>query len=302
MARIFAAANDANFIDKIIDNRPLSMPGWDDAIFRRGDPMCWVRYPTMDSMIRCKDSHYRRLLTQPVGDTGYDEEHVVPRKVNANPGADIWEPVAAALQNDIIFGRLQPREHLVEDDIIARFDITRYAVRRALAELDTIGLVERAPNRGTRVKGYSLDEVVGLFEVRELLEQHAVRRMPSQVNPKLIARLTKIQERHEKVSANGRLVEMFHLNNEFHETLYEACGNPVVAQSIKLYTTQTAPIRMRLFPDAERRKQVVSEHWQMIDALRHDDRDLLCALIRRHMKPTKEAAIQLASPPAYVDA
>jgi DNA-binding GntR family transcriptional regulator len=225
----------------------------------------------------------------------------VPRKVKSDPPVDIWEPIAAALQNEIIFGRLQPREHLVEDELMARFDVSRYVARRALTELEAIGLVAREPNRGTRVKGYSAQEVEGLFEIRELLEKHAVRRMPLRNEPNLVAHLTEIQRRHEKVSKSGRLVDLFHVNNEFHEALYEACGNPLITQAIKTYAIQTAPIRMRLFPDEERRKQAVKDHWEMIDALRHDDRELLCALIGRHLTPTKKAYIQATSLVTHVD-
>jgi DNA-binding GntR family transcriptional regulator len=55
--------------------------------------------------------------------------------------AGLWRVVFDALQEDIIFGRLQPEQHLVEDEVIARLDASRHAVRRAFEELEQIGLI-----------------------------------------------------------------------------------------------------------------------------------------------------------------
>ena len=48
----------------------------------------------------------------------------------------MWRHVADVLQRDIIFGRLQPREHLIEDEIMLRIGASRHAVRRSFDEMD----------------------------------------------------------------------------------------------------------------------------------------------------------------------
>ena len=59
------------------------------------------------------------------------------------------------ISEDILFGRLLPRERLVEDDIIARTGATRHAVRAALQALARDGLVVHLPNRGAQVRGFT---------------------------------------------------------------------------------------------------------------------------------------------------
>ena len=56
------------------------------------------------------------------------------------------------LEEDIIFGRLQPRERLVEDVLIKRFGGKRHVVRQALAELERMGIVVREQNKGAVVR------------------------------------------------------------------------------------------------------------------------------------------------------
>ena len=67
--------------------------------------------------------------------------------------------IAAQLEEDIVLGRLQPRERLIEQDLAIRFETHRAAVRQALFDLDKKGLIVRVPNRGALVRDLSPDEV-----------------------------------------------------------------------------------------------------------------------------------------------
>src|SRR5277367_5929443 len=71
--------------------------------------------------------------------------------------------VVSKLEEDVILGRLHPRERLVEDDLMARLGAKRHVVRQALAELERMGVVERIPNRGARVRAYDTKEVQQLY-------------------------------------------------------------------------------------------------------------------------------------------
>ncbi|MEO3388154.1 GntR family transcriptional regulator [Mesorhizobium sp. CAU 1741] len=199
-----------------------------------------------------------------------------------------WEQVFRDLQREIIFGTLRPRERLVEDEVIARLDATRHAVRRAFAELERVGLAVRLPNRGVQVRDYTLTEVEELYEIRAVLEAQAARRMRLPAPDDLVADLHAIARAHEDASRQERYLDIFLLNNEFHEKLYGHCGNAQLAQAIKSYTFATHPIRSRGFPDAELRRLAVEEHWRILDALSHDDAEHLAELCIAHIQRPKE--------------
>src|ERR1700687_5560265 len=61
--------------------------------------------------------------------------------------------IAKRIEEDIVLGRRQPRERLVEQDLCDLFQTHRGDVRLALFELEKKGLVERIPNRGALVCG-----------------------------------------------------------------------------------------------------------------------------------------------------
>jgi hypothetical protein len=60
------------------------------------------------------------------------------------------------LETDIVFGRLLSRERLVEDELVTRFGAKRHIVRQALGELERMGLVNRARNRGAAVADFPM--------------------------------------------------------------------------------------------------------------------------------------------------
>lgn len=53
------------------------------------------------------------------------------------------EQVTALVEEDIVFGKLHPRERLVEEELMARFSIKRHVARDLLMNLERMGLVER---------------------------------------------------------------------------------------------------------------------------------------------------------------
>ena len=204
-----------------------------------------------------------------------------------------WQLVADQLQNDIISGRIHPRQHLVEDELMDRFDTSRHTARRALDELERLGLAVREPNRGVFVRSYTAREVEDLYELREMLEMRAAERIPTPAPPALVASLTTIQEAHEAASKAGQLAKTLSLNNKFHETLYHACGNPMLIEAVHLYSLRTQPIRMQYSTDARWRQQAVADHWHIIEILRSGDTAKLPALVWEHLQGPKRHYLQL---------
>jgi len=204
-----------------------------------------------------------------------------------------WRRVADALQADIILGRLFPRQRLIEDEVMARFDTTRHAVRSAFDELQRRGLIAREANRGAFVRSYSAQEVEELFEILEVLEAHAIRRMPLPASPALVRRLAEVQKQHRAASERDEYLELFRLNKVFHDTLFDACGNEKLAQLIRDRALLIDPIRMRRIPDLSWRREAVRHHADMVKLLQRGDREALVTLCAAHVEPTKAFYLSL---------
>ena len=200
--------------------------------------------------------------------------------------------IAKRIEEDIVLGRRQPRERLVEQDLCDLFQTHRGDVRLALYELEKKGLVGRIPNRGALVRGLTPREVREIYAVREELEVMAVRIIPFPVEAAAIERLEELQRRHASAIAAGDLLTVFYSNLSFHQLLFGLCGNACLIETIDLLAQKVYGIRSyaNAFPDAlDRARQ---DHQDMIRALRDSRRSELEALTRRHLQPAPEAYIK----------
>lgn len=199
--------------------------------------------------------------------------------------------VVDALEEDIVLGRLHPRERLVEDVLIERFDAKRHTVREALAALERMGLVQRVPNRGAFVRELAPIEVENLYAVRELLELEAARRVVERSTGELVDTLTAIQRRHDAATRARDLASAFRLNIAFHRAFFERCGNPELVEAIEAFGQKAHGIRSLSLGRSGYLSQSGREHWAIVRALQRRDAESVVALCRAHIQVAKRAYI-----------
>ena len=78
------------------------------------------------------------------------------------------------LRAEILAGDLPPGARVVEEQLCRRYGISRGPLREALRLLAEQGLVEHLPRRGARVCDWSPTDIRQLFDIRHVLERHAV--------------------------------------------------------------------------------------------------------------------------------
>lgn len=88
--------------------------------------------------------------------------------------ATLVEVTADRLRDAILSGELVPGEKIVEEQLCADIGISRAPLREALRLLAQQGLVEHLPRRGSRVAEWSPTDILQLFELRNVLERHAI--------------------------------------------------------------------------------------------------------------------------------
>lgn len=200
--------------------------------------------------------------------------------------------VVHALEEDIVLGRLHPRERLIEEDLCDRFAVSRHTLRLALVELARMGLIERFPNRGAQVRSFSIADVEQLYALRDLLETSAAEQIPFPVDKRDLDELKQVQERHDHAVDTDDLVGVFRVNHEFHRKLFGLCRNVYLANAIETHSQQAHSIRFLVLTDKDERNKARKEHHQMIEAIEKGDRERLVALCRSHLPASKMAYLK----------
>jgi DNA-binding GntR family transcriptional regulator len=207
------------------------------------------------------------------------------------------EPTAGemvrVLERDILFGKLRPRERLVEDALMQRFAAKRYVVRQALLDLERIGIVVRSPNRGAAVRDFTVEEVEEIAEVRETLHRRAVQRMRLPADATLIKALQAAQRQHDTAVAARDPSAIDIANEAFHALLFGACGNKLLAGAIAHYAYLSRAMRLYPLVDPALLETLRKEHWAMIEALKKGNRRALTALVVGHIQHSKRIYLQV---------
>ena len=200
------------------------------------------------------------------------------------------ENLVAALQEDIVLGRLAPGARLVEEELAERFHTKRHVLREAFVELERCGLIERRPNRGASVRQLTLEDVNQIYAVREILERAAAAQIV--FDKKHYQTIEAAQKRHDAAVEAGDAKAVFRANFEFHDALFAACGNPYLAAAIDDFRRKTHVVWSYAIVKPEYFRNAQREHRTMLKALRDGDRKRLVELCAVHLDISRQAYVQ----------
>ncbi|MEU4097844.1 GntR family transcriptional regulator [Streptomyces sp. NPDC026673] len=178
--------------------------------------------------------------------------------------------IAGILREEILAGQLTPGTWLRQDEIAARLGASRIPVREALRILESDGLTESFPNRGSRVPMLSLQEVNTYYRMRERLEPLTLIESLPHLAEHHIDRLEGLQDEIENQSDVNRFLL---LDREFHMTTYAGCpSDHLLAITERLWnSTQHYRRAFMVLTDPDRATIVNAEHRLILDAVRRRD-------------------------------
>lgn len=199
----------------------------------------------------------------------------------------IEERVFSQLEEDILTGRLKPRERLVETQLARKMGVSRTPVREAIHRLELKGFVKTIPNIGAIVNDFSTKDLMDIYEIRYNLEELAARLALSNISDEIITRLYEIVKEFEKNVPEKNIRRLIELDDEFHSCLFNASNNFRLSRMIKDLRDLTRVVRHHswYFPRSLMRSHKM--HIEMINALEKRDTSKLKRLVKEHIKYSK---------------
>lgn len=187
------------------------------------------------------------------------------------------------LRAEIAEGRLSPNERLVEHDLVARYGLSRAAVRMALVRLEQDRVVVREPNRGARVRRVTEAEAVEILETRAALEGIAAGHAARHATTDQIAELQRIAAEMARLHARGDLLAMSDANARMHSLILLASGHATVRRVAGSLKSQMVRFQYRTILVAGRADESLAEHAAIVAAIAAGDSDGAEQAMRRHL-------------------
>ena len=185
------------------------------------------------------------------------------------------------LRQEIVTAALPPRMPLSEQELTARFGVSRTPIREALVRLESEGLVRKEANRPYRVRQVSSREYFQSMRLREILEGEAIANAIDKLDPKRLQAI-KTEMLRLREEPKIRVEDHWAADEELHTMIADGSGNAVMAEIIRELRVTTRMFELsglpsRIRPDCE-------EHLTIIAALESGDPAKARAAIEQHIR------------------
>jgi DNA-binding transcriptional regulator YhcF (GntR family) len=125
------------------------------------------------------------------------------------------------LKSAIVDLRLAPGDPLREATLAEQLGVSKTPIREALTRLEQEGLVETTSFKGAVVSGYSRQDLIEIYELRELLENAAARAAAESMSDEDRDRLRRICRESRKLTKGGDAAGLAALISAFDDVLFD---------------------------------------------------------------------------------
>lgn len=177
------------------------------------------------------------------------------------------------IRGDILNGIYKEHEELKEATLGEKMGVSRTPVREALRQLELEGLVEIIPNKGARVTGITKKDIDDIYQIRYLLEGLSARWATEHVTEEQLDKMEETLYLTEFHAAKGNYAQVYELDSQFHELMYEASGSKLLNHILSDFHMYVTRVRRISLANSKRSKNSTEEHRAILTAIKERNAD-----------------------------
>jgi DNA-binding GntR family transcriptional regulator len=210
--------------------------------------------------------------------------------------------VTDTLRQAIVTLGLKPGEAIDKGAVCERLGVSRFPVSEALARLQTEGLVDILPQRGSIVSLVRIADVLEYMLIRKALEAEAVRVVAGNHSPELIDTLER-NMRYQRAAAEIEDQQGFHQRDlEFHDIIFGDMSFTRVKSVIEATRANLDRAR-RLILTPRRLEVTIAEHEKILAGIVAGQGSQAATAMRAHIDSVMTELIAFArgNPSVFAD-
>jgi len=192
------------------------------------------------------------------------------------------------IEKDILNGVFSPGDSLIEHKLSTELGVSRTPVREALRQLELEGLVKTVPNKGAVVVGVSQKDIEDIYAIRMQIEGLAAKWSAENINDEELAALREVVELQEFYVEKGDYLQVWHLDNRFHEIIYDTCRSRPLKFMLSNFHNYIQKARAVSFKSTGRAVLAVREHRNILEAIGVHNGEKAQELTELHIKNAKD--------------
>ena len=196
-----------------------------------------------------------------------------------------------AIKQMIIMNKIVAGTPLVERQLSEALHISRTPIRAALRELVNENLVSFYPGIGMVVSSIRLEDVIEIYEIREVLDVLAIKLFLQTNNDEKINEMREHLKSMEK-SLQEKDFQMFVQHDmDFHSCYFDNTGNMRLGSIMMSLHDQINRFVGLTMNDEEKCRRSFEDHKSVMDAIDEKDYERAEKMVRRHISNNREYQI-----------
>ena len=207
--------------------------------------------------------------------------------LNMNAYLPLRDVVFNTLREAILKGDLKPGERLMELQLASKLGVSSTPIREAIRMLEQEGLAVTTPRKGAEVAKMTLKDMEDVLEIRDALDELAVRIACQKISDEQLKQLEDMKELFEKSTQTGNVKKIAEADVTFHDVIYEATGNPKLVTLLNNLREQVYRYRVEYIKDPKNYPTLIAEHEAILESLKN--RDVKNAVEAMHVHVANQA-------------
>lgn len=195
----------------------------------------------------------------------------------------IREQVYESLKEEIVNGRIQSGEKIIELEYAEKFGVSRTPLREALRMLELEGLVTNAEKGGVTVNYISKEDIEEIYKIRVALESIVLKEILKKDRSCLKPLHSILEETRIALDENMESEALIEIFQRFNHELYEVANLKQVSKLIKHLNEYTKRFRVLCLKDKIRLKEAFLEHCSLVEALEKKDLEEALRINDKHL-------------------
>lgn len=186
------------------------------------------------------------------------------------------------IKEKVVTLELPPSAVIDEHMLMRQLNLGRTPIREALQRLDSEGLVNVVPRRGTFVSDISISDLQKIFELRIVLEGFCARLAAQRITEDQIEKMERVLRDLEELQ-NGDPSTFMSIDERFHKLLYRASDNEFLAETLDRLYDFSLRLWYLVLNRLDDVRDAIEQHRGVLNALREGDGARAEALIQTHI-------------------
>ncbi len=201
--------------------------------------------------------------------------------------------VADGLRELITSGRLKPGEKLKEFEISKSFGVSRAPVREAFRILELEGLLDLIPRKGAYIHKITDEDVKEIYQIREMVEGFAGYLATENMTDEDIAEVERLWLNMKSLTGSGDFENYLSASSDFHNKIILCAQNQRLVEIYHGIRATVKFLRSYILSSGKRLDSSLSEHQQIVQAIKKRDKDLVEKISREHVRKGRENFMSL---------